>query len=259
VRRRGARGRASAARGVRWLDDAWRAPLVRAAVASGVLLSMAAAGALSPLLRIRQVTWTGALQAPVDRCTHLESTVLGRPLLFVSEAALRRDFCLDKTPVDLQLQRHLPGNLEVRLVPRRAVAQLDAQTAVDAHGQVLGAEHVWPGLPVLQGFALDSKAQRLAPEARTLLAALVPLFDIPTLAPSTVAWQEPDDLRLVLADSGAEVRLDASHADSELLKLRVFEESLGSAPMPGVIDLRFQDQVVVRNGGGGRNARVRTR
>ncbi len=142
---------------------------------------------------------------------------------------------------------------------QRAVAQLDAQTAVDADGRLLGVEHVWPGMPLLHGFGLDAKARRLDPAARALLAALVPLFDIPTLAPSAVEWQEPDDVRLVLADSGAKVRLDASRADTELLKLRVFEESLGSEPMPGAIDLRFQDQVVVRNGGGGRNARVRTR
>ena len=259
MRRRGARGRASAARGVRWLDDAWRAPLVRVAVTSGVLLSMAAAAALSPLFRVRQVTWTGALQAPIDRCERLESAVLGRPLLFVSEAAIRRDFALGKVNVDLCLRRHLPGNLEVCLVARRAVAQIDAQTAVDAAGQVLGSEHVWPGLPLLHGFGLDAKARRLDPAARTLLSALLPLFDIPTLAPAAVEWQEPDDVRLVLADSGTQVRLDASRADTEILKLRVFEESLGSEPMPGVIDLRFQDQVVVRNGGGGRNARVRTR
>ena len=68
MRRRGARGRVKPVRGVRWVDGAWRAPRVRAAAGSGVLLAVTAALALSPLFRVRQVTWTGLLQADPARC-----------------------------------------------------------------------------------------------------------------------------------------------------------------------------------------------
>jgi len=226
----------------------WRAPLVRLAAMSGVAVAVLAAASMSPLCRIRQVTWTG-LESPDADCAVFESAVLGRSLFFLPEVALRQRMGLDKLPVELRLHRHFPATLEVKLEPRCAVAQIDGGVAVDAGGRALGDAHRLAGLPVLEGFALGAGGKRLARADRDILRTLLPLFRLPTLAPSRVRRGDSGELDLTLADSGARVRLDAESADSELLKLRVFEESLGSEPMPRDIDLRFEAQVVVRDEG----------
>src|SRR5262249_58710719 len=113
-------GRDRAARRAPKSESAWRAPLVRLAATSGVAVAVLAAVAMSPLCRIRQVTWTG-LQTPDADCAVFESAVIGRSLFFLPEVALRQRIGLDKSPVEVQLHRHLPATLEVRVEPRRAV------------------------------------------------------------------------------------------------------------------------------------------
>jgi hypothetical protein len=258
VRRTSAKSRSSAAGITRQIDAAWRQPLVRLAASGGLVLTLGAALALSPWLRVRQVTWTGSLQMDDARCAAVESQLLGRPLLLVPQAGLANRLGVDKSQLDIGFHAHLPGTLEVRVRPRRAVGQIGDGVAVDAGGRVLGADHCVPGLPRLEGFALDAKGKRLDARSRSLLAALEPFFAVPTLAPAAVRRGDDGQVDLVLADSGARVRLDAARAETQLLKLRVFEESLGAEPMPAAIDLRFLDQVVVRDGGG-RDAKRRAR
>jgi cell division septal protein FtsQ len=229
----------------------WREPLVLTAAATGVLLVVLVALALSPLLRVRNVMWTGSLRPSDSDCAAVEQALLGTPLWFASEADLRARAKLDNKLATLTLRRHLPATLEVTMRGRRAVARLESGDAIDARGRVLAPEHALAGLPRLDGFELAEGGKVI--ERRDLLAAILPLFELPTLAPSRIALRD-EGLELVLADSGAQVRLDSERVTSQLLKLRVFEESLGGEPLPGGIDLRFQDQVVVRDTGG-RNAR----
>lgn len=226
----------------------WGSRIVLAALCSGLLLAGLALAAQAPAFRIRAVSWTGPHLPTTDRCAAIEAACLGRPLLLLSERALVDALGLDRASLRLRLRRHLPGTLELRIEPRRAVARLDAATAVDRHGRRLGPEHASAGLPLLQGFALGPKGDRLDPQVRPILAAMRELFELPTLVPSQVRL-EGEEIELVLADSGTRVRLDAAQASQQLLKLRIFEESLGSEPLPASIDLRFADQVVVREGG----------
>ena len=257
MRRSVLRGRASAApRSSRFESKPWREPLVLTAAATGVVLAVGAAVASSPLFSVRNVTWTGTVRLPDAQCAAIEAATLGRPLWLVAEAPLRARAKIDNRFAHLQLHRHLPSTLEVRLEPRSAVARLASGPAIDVAGRVLAAEHLVPGLPVLEGFSLDAGGKRL--RERELLAAFAPLFELPTLAPARIALRdEGAGLELQLADSGARVDLDTELVTSQLLKLRVFEQSLGAEPLPARIDLRFQDQVVVRDTGG-RDAR-RTR
>lgn len=258
MRRSSAERRGFAAKITRQIDEAWRAPLVRAAAAGGVFLTLGAALALSPWLRVRQVSWTGPLQLDDARCAAVEAELLGRPLLLAPQAGIGALLDAANSQLSIQLKPHLPGNLEVRVRPRRAVGQIAPGVAVDAEGRVLGEPHCVPGLPRLEGFVLDEKGKRLDGPSRALLSAILPCFAVPTLTPSRVRCGEDGQLDLVLADSGAQVRLDAARLEAELLKLRVFEQSLGTDPMPESIDLRFRDQVVVRNTGG-RDAKRRAR
>jgi cell division septal protein FtsQ len=221
---------------------------VLAALCSGLVLASLALAAHAPPFRVRTVSWTGPLLLPEKRCAAIESACLGRPLLLLSERALLRALDVDERILRLRIGRHLPGTLELRVEPRRAVARLDARTAIDARGRRLGPEHAVAGLPLLTGFALEPSGERLDRDLQPILGAVRELFELPTLAPSEVRLAGRE-LELVLADSGSRVRLDAAHAADQLLKLRIFEESLGGEPLPAAIDLRFADQVVVREGG----------
>jgi cell division protein FtsQ len=230
---------------------------VWAAGASAALLIVLVLLAFSPLLRIRTVSWTGPLRLSEASYRALEEASLGRPLFLVSERALGRTLGLDNRAARLELRRHLPATLEVNLMPRKAIALLDDETPIDAGGRRLAAQHALPGLPHLVGFELDPSGKRLQPHGRELLATLHRLLDVPALCPSEIRLEERE-LDLVLADTGTRVRLDPAALEPQILKLRVFEESLGSDPLPGSVDLRFQDQIVVREKGTG-NARRRSR
>lgn len=258
MRRTSAESRGFAARFTRQIDAAWHLPLVRLAASGGLILTLGAALALSPWLRVRQITWTGSLPLDDSRCAAVEAELLGRPLLLVSQAGIAHRLGVGKSQLDIGFHPHIPGTLEVRVRPRRAVGEIGGGRVVDGEGRLLGPEHCVPGLPRLEGFALDAKGKRLDARSRALLAVLQPFFAVPTLSPAAVRRGEDNLLELVLADSGARVRLDAARAETQLLKLRVFEESLGAEPMPAAIDLRFLDQVVVRDGGG-RDAKRRAR
>jgi cell division septal protein FtsQ len=174
--------------------------------------------------------------------------------MLLSEGALRGELAADPRTTRVVLRRHLPSTLEIRIEPRRAVARLDAASAVDADGRRLGREHALAGLPLLHGFEIDG--ERMPREMRRILAAVGTLFEIPALVPSEVRLAG-GDLVLLLADSGTRVRLDAERAEEQIVKLRIYEASLGGEPLPGSIDLRFQDQVVVAERGGDASRRAR--
>ena len=153
--------------------------------------------------------------------------------------------------------RRPPATLEVNLAPRRAVALLDAETPLDARGRRLDAEHALEGLPHLVGFELEPGGERLAAPGRSVLASLNRRLSEPALQPSEIRLAE-HEVDLVLADTGTRVRLDPAGLEAQLRKLRVFEATLGEEPLPASVDLRFQDQVVVREkrmGHAGRRAR----
>jgi cell division septal protein FtsQ len=224
------------------------------AAASGGVLLLATLLVFSPWLRIRTVSWTGPLRLGEPNYRTLETASLGRPLFLVSENALGRSLGLDPHTVRFALHRHLPATLEVSLTPRRAIAVLDEGTPVDGGGRRLASEHALPGLPRLIGFELEPNGKRLQSRGRTVLAAFARLLDLPTLTPSEIRLEQAE-IDLVLADTGTRVRLDPAALAPGLTKLRVFEQSLGQDPMPACIDLRFQDQVVVREKGTGNASR----
>jgi cell division septal protein FtsQ len=223
--------------------------LVTFAAAGAACIALATLAAMSPLLRVRAVSWTGPIRLPESEYAALETAVLGRPLLLLSERQTQALVAIDNHVLRTRLRRHLPGTLEVRLEPRRSLARLADGAAVDAAGRRLDAAHAVAGLPLLVGFEWNSKGDRLTPEARALLDHIRMLCELPTLAPSEVRLEPEGEMQLVLADSGTRVRLDAARADTQLRKLRVYEEGLGSDPLPAAIDLRFANQIVVRDGG----------
>jgi len=215
---------------------------VLTAVLSGLAVCAAVLALVSPPLRVRTVVWTGSLPPPEGRPRAFEAASLGRPLFLLPEKALRTSLQLDPARVRMRLHRHFPGTLEVQLLPHRAAVVTDAGVVLDARGRVLGPDHSLPGLTVLAGFGLE--AGRLEPSGRRILATLGRRLDAAGLAPARIE-RRAGDLVLVLR-SGTRVRLRADRLESDLLKLRLYEQSLGDGHMPTEIDLRFRDQVVVR-------------
>lgn len=219
--------------------------------ATGAVVLLLALIAISPWTRVERVVWTGAVRIDAARYLRLEAASLGSPLLLLSELRLRRALGPETDDLRIRLHRHLPSTLEVRLEARRARVQLDDGTALDERGRVVAAPASVAGLPRLRGFPLAEGGKSLEARAARLYRELRPLLEQPALVPESIAL-EAEDLRLVLAETGAQVRLDAARAPQQIHKLRVFERSLGGEMLPESIDLRFQDQVVVRSRGGRR-------
>ena len=222
----------------------WLPPPVRAALWTALVVWTLAAVAVSPLLRVRTVVWTGSLPPPARGLRAFEAASLGRPLLLLPERPLCSTLQLDPAAVRVQLVRHLPRTLEVRLVPRSAAVVTDTGVVLDARGRGLDSAHAVAGLPVLAGFAV--RGDRLEPEGRRLLRALGRRLDAAGLAPARI--ERRDDTLLLVLRQGTRVRLHVDRVEAELQKLRLYEGSLEAGSMPAEIDLRFQDQVVVRAG-----------
>ena len=143
--------------------------LVTYAAAGACGIALAAGAAMSPLLRVRAVSWTGPIRLTEAAYTPFETAVLGQPLLLLSEARVRRLLSIDNHVLETHLHRHLPATLEVRLEPRRSLARLADGDAVDAHGRRLAAAHALPGLPLLVGFEWNAKGDRLSRESQSVL------------------------------------------------------------------------------------------
>jgi cell division septal protein FtsQ len=225
-------------------NPSWLPPPVRAAALTGLAVWTLAAAAISPLFRVRTVVWTGSLPPPALRHRAFEAASLDRPLLLLPERRLCASLQLDPAAVRIDLVRHLPRTLEVRLVPRSAAVVTDAGVVLDAGGRVLETVPAFPGLPVLAGF--EVRGDRLEADGRRLLRALGPRLDAAGLAPARI--EKSGGTLLLVLRIGTRVRLDADRVDACLLKLRLYEGSLAAGPMPAEIDLRFQDQIVVRAG-----------
>src|SRR5262249_40189007 len=158
----------------------------------------------------------------------LEAASLDRPLLLLPERRLCATLQLDPAAVRIDLVRHLPRTLEVRLVPRSAAVVTDTGVVLDARGRGLDSAHALSGLPVLAGY--EVRGDRLEPDGRRLLRALGRRLDASGLAP--VRIEKRGGTLLLVLRVGTRVRLDADRVDAELLKLRLYESSLAASPMP---------------------------
>ena len=222
----------------------WLPPPVLAAALTGLAVWILAATAISPLLRVRTVVWTGSLPPPALGHRAFEAASLDRPLLLLPERRLCATLQLDPAAVRVDLVRHLPRTLEVHLVPRSAAVVTDAGVVLDARGRVLDSAPALAGLPILAGY--EVRGDRLDPDGTRLLRALGHRLDAAGLAPARI--EKSGGTLLLVLRVGTRVRLDADRVDAELLKLRLYESSLAAGPMPAEIDLRFQDQIVMRAG-----------
>jgi cell division septal protein FtsQ len=229
---------------------------VRWAALSGVVVVVLAALLLSPWFRVGEVVWTGPLHVSDADCAALEALVLGQPLFLLPESALRAALPQSEH-LRLRVHRRPPRTLGFGVEARRGVARFGDGAVLGADGRLLDSVPPLAGLPRLVGFPCSADGRGLEPEGRAVLRAVLDVLRDPALAPAVVTWDAATDrLELELAHGGERVLCDAGRAASQLLKLRILARSLGSEPLPASMDLRFADQVVVRNlPGGGHGAR----
>jgi len=243
-----------AARLFEWIPRLTALP-VRLAVATGAAVLVLAALAIGPWFRVRAVLWTGPLQVADEDYSRLESMLLGQPLFLLSERGLKSSLPQSEH-LRLRLQRRLPTTLALRLEPRRGVACLADGRVVSDRGRILARVPALEGMPRLVGFECAPDGRALEPASREVLHSLLEVLRDPALVPAVVVWDASTDrLELELAHAGERVWCDAGRAGSQLLKLRILSSSLGAEPLPGWMDLRFADQVVVRTKGGTHAAR----
>jgi len=225
-------------------------PAARAAVFSGCAVVLCGILLLSPLFRVTTVVWTGSVALAAQRCESIESSSLGESLLVLPHKRLQG--ATDPAGrLQIQFKKHFPNTLEVSVDSRLAVACSDRGEALDASGHVLGSAHADPSLPKLHGFVVTDG--QLGVAGVRVLRALQPLLALPGLRPSDVE-RDGDDVVLTLARSATRVRVRLAALDAQLTKLRVYEQSLGTGELPGALDLRFRQQVVIGTGAGGTHA-----
>lgn len=167
------------------------------------------------------------------------------------EEALRRHPVL----ADAQVTRRLPGTLRVRVREKAPVALLDAGTLrpATAGGEILPVDpaRVPVDLPIVRTRRAGEAARDSL--ARPLLAEIARLSGLdPELGAriSEVRRAPGGELSLLLAQPAAELVVPAGAGARRLRELRAVLRELDRAAAAGrgrpLVDLRFEDQIVVR-------------
>lgn len=119
------------------------------------LVALAVYGvASSPLFAVREVVVSGAGAATADWLRAQLSMTVGTNLLGIDASTLAAIAATEPRIAGIQLGRHLPSTLEVRVTPRDPVALVpvgDSAVEVDKHGLVLGAYRGDRSLPYVTG------------------------------------------------------------------------------------------------------------
>lgn len=211
----------------------------------------------TPWFRVQRVEVAGArMVAPHDVLAasgiRLGESVWRRPEPWV--AALRRHPGVE----DAEVVRRLPSTLRIEVREKRPVGLVEAGTLhpVTARGEVLPVDpaRVAVDLPLLRGAARKGRADDARVRALAAEVGRLGQLDPGLLARvSEVEWSGRDALLLSVSAPDARVLLPAGAGSDRLRRLRAaldeIERRAPSGPAEGGpvrIDLRFQDQVVVR-------------
>lgn len=201
--------------------------------------------AYSPVMAVRTITVEGAKLVNSDGIvTDLQSQI-GTPLPLVDQRAIKASLVKYPLIQSYTVEAVPPSTLVVRLVEREPLGLVDSGTGfalVDAAGVTLRAsEKRIDGFPII-----DTDAD---PESRGFQAAVAVLRALPDevrAAVDTVSATTRDDVVLIFADSGAEVRWGS--AEDSALKARALTELMSAYPPDSVslYDVSSAENVVVK-------------
>ncbi|GAB2514098.1 FtsQ-type POTRA domain-containing protein [Paramicrobacterium agarici] len=198
-----------------------------------VVAIAAIATAYSPVMAVRTITVEGARLVNSDGIVNDLQSQIGTPLPLVDQRAIKASLVKYPLIQSYTVEAVPPSTLVVRLVEREPLGLIAADkgfTLVDAAGVTLRAsEKRIDGFPII-----DTDAD---PESKGFQAAVAVLRALPDDVRSTVdsvTATTRDDVVLVFADSGAEVRWGSAEESAE--KARILAVLMESYP-PDTVSL----------------------
>jgi cell division protein FtsQ len=160
-----------------------------------------------------------------------------------------------------ELIRELPDRVVILVEERRPFTLVHGARLhwVDEEGRALGEarEAVAPPAPVISGLTEEELAAmrtRPSPRARAAIALIRALLRSGSPLASQISEIDMSrrDGPVLYTDSGIEVRLGHEEWEQRLARLEgVLAQVGGQEPAVSAIDLRYQDQVILKKGGRG--------
>ncbi|MCW4459407.1 FtsQ-type POTRA domain-containing protein [Microbacterium sp. MPKO10] len=201
--------------------------------------------AYSPVMAVRTITVEGARLVNSDGIVEDLQSQVGTPLPLVDQRAIKASLVKYPLIQSYTVEAVPPSTLVVRLVEREPLGLIDSGSGfslVDAAGVTLRtSESRIEGFPII-----DTDAD---PESTGFAAAVSVLRALPDdvrAAVDTVTASTRDDVTLVFADSGAQVRWGSAEDSDE--KARVLSALMASYPPDSVslYDVSSAENAVVK-------------
>ncbi len=228
----------------------WFTPAAAALALAAILYAVFLTG----FFRLDEICVHGSRNLPVESLREKMDEWVGANVFTVSLSDIRETLKSDPTVGRVTFRRRLPHRLVCYLREREAVAmiRLDTMAEVVAAGVVFP----WNGrsididLPVITGLAAkdmeeDSGKERIGKALEVL--GLLKEFGFSPAEQLSEINITGDDVILVWIDSSTRVKVGRDGFEERIRKFRAVYSSLRErGGLPGLIDLRFDRQVIVR-------------
>ena len=208
---------------------------------------------------LREVKVLGSAGLPMDSLRMVTAGLVGGNLFMVPLGRIREDFMHFPAVKDVTFRRRLFHRLDCYLREREPVAlvAMDRKTEsafleVDSDGVIVPrrSDSAEIDLPVITGIARgevfgDGGARKIR-EALEVLRLLHTFGFSPADQLSEIHFKD-DEMIVILMETGATVRVGRGEYRKKIRKLRAVYAALDEQErFPDMIDLRFEQQVVVR-------------
>jgi cell division protein FtsQ len=211
-----------------------------------------------PLFAVKHVEVSGArLLAPHEVLA--ASGIRAGQSVWDDPAPWERAVARNPVVASARVERRLPDGLRIVVVEKRPAALVEqgALLPATAEGEVLPVDpaRVPVDLPLVRAAAASGADRRIrGASARALLAEAGRLGDLDPALMARVsevrAGAAPGELLLAISQPRAEVRISAGAGAGALRRLDLALDDVrrraGASSAPVALDLRFEDQVVVR-------------
>ncbi len=202
---------------------------------------------------IEEVRLLGSDDLPVDSLRTVAAGCIGENLLTLSISDLEKKFKNFPIIRDVEFRRRFFHRLDCYFRERRPVALLAGEKfmELDSEGVIIGGEERSSNLdlPVITGVTLrdgENDDREKLSHALEVLSLLKNFGFCPSRQLSEIHVKE-GNVVLIWMETGTRVYLGEGNFDSKIRKFRaIYGELNRDSRFPGFIDLRFDQQVIVR-------------
>jgi len=229
---------------------AWFMPAGTALVLAAILCFVFLTG----FFDVHEIRVHGSRNLPLESLNDKAKAWVGANVFTISLSEIREMLKNDPSVGSVTFRRRLPHNLDCYLREREPVALLilDNMAEVDADGIIIPAKEssMDIDLPVITGLKgrnmkKDSGKQSLRKALEVLV--LLKEFGFSPADQLSEINMDGDEVVLVWMDSGTFVRVGRDRFEDRIRKFRAVYPTLREqGGLPGLIDLRFARQVIVR-------------